>query len=83
MAQSVVAVPLVATVDQFPCVFRQELIDEVPCQACSQKDKMASLYSCAIYQQCTVGSHGVTEDGTSATPRVKVCIACNERNEVG
>lgn len=72
-----------ATPNQFPCIFREAFLEEVSCQVCGQKDKTASVYACGLHGKCTVGSHGVTHDGTNATARVKVCISCDDRNEVG
>lgn len=75
--------PVSATPEQFPCIFRESMIEEVPCQICGQRDKKTDLYACGLHGKCTVGSHGVTHDGTNATARVKVCISCDDRNEVG
>jgi hypothetical protein len=72
-----------ATPEQFPCIYREGLIGSVPCQVCGQRNKMANLYACALHDKCTVGSHGVTVDGTNATARVKVCISCDDINGVG
>lgn len=72
-----------ATPEQFPCIFRESVIEEVPCQICGQRDKKTDLYACGLHGKCTVGSHGVTYDGTNATAKVKVCISCDDRNEVG
>lgn len=72
-----------ATPEQFPCIFRESFLEEVPCQVCGQKDKTASVYACALHGKCTVGSHGVTQDGTNATGKVKVCISCDDINGVG
>lgn len=75
--------PVPATPEQFPCVFRGESLGEVPCQVCGQKNMTTEVFSCDLHGKCTVGSHGVTEDGTNATRKVKVCISCDDINQAG
>ena len=33
--------PVPASPQQFPCIYREELLEEVPCQLCGQKDQKA------------------------------------------
>ncbi len=78
-----VAGSVTATAEQFPCIYRESLLEVVPCQVCGQKNLTAKLYGCSLHEKCTVGQHGVTHDGSNATSRVKVCLSCDDRNEVG
>lgn len=55
----------------------------VPCNLCGQRHKTTTLYACGIHCYCTVGQHGVAVGDKNATAKVKVCISCDDRNEVG
>lgn len=80
---SIAIKPAFSKPDDFPCVYRESLLGQFPCQVCGQKNLTADVYRCGLHEKCTVGQHGVTHDGTNATERVKVCISCDDRNEVG
>lgn len=66
----------------FHCLFRsEESHRSEPCQAgCRGEERIAEVYRCEKFGECTIGNYGLREDGPASHLMAK-CISCDERVE--
>lgn len=66
----------------FTCIHRTAQVRTEECALCGGRVGDVPVYGCALHGECTVSAHGIRRGGQSTTPKVEVCIACEDRISV-
>lgn len=65
----------------FSCIHRGRQTRAPECELCGGRVGEIPVYACALFGECSEHAHGIRADGP-ASPKIPVCLACDERVSV-